>query len=182
IKQIARYLGKRASEALAKGKTLILLGDFNVVDPSHKTMQALLESGFEVPEAIRRPTNVDQNKFYDQIAFKTRPGFLDYLGNSHDGNKHSGSVDIFAGAFADEQRTAYQPYFDSLLKEAERKARANAKKKGRKAPKAKDPDAFYRKWRTWQLSDHRPLWVQLKANESGDYLKSLLAHKGKAPA
>jgi hypothetical protein len=32
---------------------------------------------------------------------------------------------------------------------------------------------YYGDWRTYQLSDHNPLWVRLKVNESGAYLKRL---------
>ncbi len=34
--------------------------------------------------------------------------------------------------------------------------------------------AYYRKkWRTWQMSDHKLMWVELKTDFTEDYLKSL---------
>jgi len=50
IGRIAGYLGKRAKDGLrTEKKALILLGDFNIVSPKHKTMKALLDAGFTVP-------------------------------------------------------------------------------------------------------------------------------------
>ena len=35
-----------------------------------------------------------------------------------------------------------------------------------------DKKAYYRKnWRTWQMPDHEPLWVELKIDFSEDYLE-----------
>ena len=36
---------------------------------------------------------------------------------------------------------------------------------------AKTAEALYRKWRTWQMSDHAPLWVEIETDFSEDYLK-----------
>jgi hypothetical protein len=34
--------------------------------------------------------------------------------------------------------------------------------------------AYYsKKWRTWQMSDHKLMWVELKTDFTADYLKSL---------
>lgn len=159
IKRIADYFGEKAKEAIAAGKTLILLGDFNVVGLKHKTMDALLESGFEVPEVLREPPGSKRNSFYDQIAFRTKKGALAYLDDGdEDARKRSaGSFKIFDHVFADDQWRSYRKDFESVKKLA----------------KGKDPEDYFRKWRTWQLSDHQPLWVKLKANDAADYIGSL---------
>src|SRR5215212_1086650 len=63
IERIAGFFGKRAEKAIAEGRSLILLGDFNIVGRDHRTMQALEASGFKVPPALREapPTNADQD-------------------------------------------------------------------------------------------------------------------------
>ena len=43
--------------------------------------------------------------------------------------------------------------------------------KGGKA--AKRDLAAYRKWRTWQISDHLPLWTEIKMDFTDKYLTSL---------
>jgi hypothetical protein len=36
--------------------------------------------------------------------------------------------------------------------------------------RATTPAALYRKWRTWQLSDHRPLWIEIETDFADHYL------------
>lgn len=31
-------------------------------------------------------------------------------------------------------------------------------------------EAYFRKWRTWQMSDHRPLWIQIDTDFADRYL------------
>jgi endonuclease/exonuclease/phosphatase family metal-dependent hydrolase len=49
IDGIANYLANRADKAFNGSNAMILLGDFNIVSPDHKTMAALLKHGFTVP-------------------------------------------------------------------------------------------------------------------------------------
>jgi hypothetical protein len=79
IREIAEYLGGRAVDAQDAGTSLILLGDFNVVDPEHETMDALLASGFKTASTLENiASNIGRDKYYDQIVFHTRPGVLEY--------------------------------------------------------------------------------------------------------
>ena len=81
IGRVAEFFGERAKKALADDRSLILLGDFNIVGRDHETMKALEAERFHVPEALREapPTNVGKDKYYDQIAFRAVPGVLDSL-------------------------------------------------------------------------------------------------------
>jgi endonuclease/exonuclease/phosphatase family metal-dependent hydrolase len=167
---IARLLAKRAKAENAAGKTMVLAGDFNVVGLKHKTMEALLESGFVVPEKIKEPPGGQRNNYYDQIAFKTAPDAILFPKGKEE---EAGSLRIYEGAFTLEQIDSYGKYFKSLWEELNEKERKKAKEKG-KEPKLTTFQQFYEDWRTWQLSDHQPLWVRLKANDSDEYLKSLL--------
>jgi endonuclease/exonuclease/phosphatase family metal-dependent hydrolase len=163
IRGIGEFFGKRAKRDFEEKRSLILLGDFNIVGHDHETMKALLDSGFEVPEALRKapPTNADKTMFYDQIAFRTRPGDLEYLETPGEGaDARAGSVDIFKNVYTSDQ-------FDEFKDQVEQSANAQTK-----ASKA-DPEAYYLDWRTYQFSDHAPLWVRLKVNDSENYLKQL---------
>jgi hypothetical protein len=159
IDRIANYFGSRAERSLKDGRSLILLGDFNIVGEDHETMKALLASGFEVPKPLRKPTNIDQSKYYDQIAFRTRPGDLAYI--EAPGEKRAGAFDIFERVFTPEQ---FEEYKSATLESS------NGKKKDAEG-KLED---YYGEWRTYQFSDHRPLWVRLQVNASDKYLESLL--------
>jgi len=59
IKELVKFFAKRQDEEnkqtkdrLGNVENYILLGDFNVVSPEHKTMQALKSNGFKVPAQI----------------------------------------------------------------------------------------------------------------------------------
>ena len=44
--------------------------------------------------------------------------------------------------------------------------------------KAKTPEALYRKWRTWQMSDHSPLWIEIETDFADHYLADLTKKQG----
>lgn len=163
IKAIADYLAKRADEAYLKDKSLILLGDFNIVSPDHDTMKALLDSGFVVPKNLRRPSNMDLTKYYDQIAFKTNKGQLEYVERTSGDpkNQNAGVFPIFETCFNGDDLEVYRK---ELLKTAA----------GRKASEKGDVEllGYYHAWKTWQLSDHNLLWTRLAINNSRNYLES----------
>ena len=69
IREVAKFLKKRADKD--KNEHYILLGDFNIVSPAHETMQALLDNGFTVPDELDK-SNVNETKYYDQIAFRLK--------------------------------------------------------------------------------------------------------------
>ncbi len=156
IAQIAKYLGKRADAELKNGRALILLGDFNIVRPGHKTMEALVNNGFTVPKPLDR-TNVKDTKFYDQIAFKTKPAVVEYTNRKGNG----GVFKIFEEIMTDSAED-----FDQF--QAAAKKSSNGKDKT-----GDDLKKYYETWRTYQLSDHRPLWVRLVTDDSAAYLERL---------
>ena len=163
IKRVAEFFGKRATQSLQDGRSLILLGDFNVVGHDHETMKALLSSGFTAPKALRDlPTNIGRDKYYDQIVFRTRPGDLDYLETSEPGGAppRAGAFSIFDHVFTPEQ---FEDYKD-----------AAAATSGAEGKTGAALEAYYREWRTYQFSDHLPLWVRLKVNDSDSYLDGLV--------
>jgi hypothetical protein len=41
----------------------------------------------------------------------------------------------------------------------------------------KDPGTYYRQWRTFQMSDHLPMWVEIGIDFSDAYLERKLAEK-----
>ena len=156
--------------APGQAENYILLGDFNVVSPEHETMQALKEHGFTVPDAIDRDkiiatdpgsTLANRPHFYDQIAVRVTDPRFQVLGG--------GMVDVYDYVYRDGDIACYATDLEQ--------ARARlAKTKG---PDSEEPEsaaadgddlAFYRRWRTWQMSDHLPLWVEIKTDFTRDYL------------
>ena len=161
IREIAEYFGSRAVDALESGTSLILLGDFNVVGPEHETMAALLASGFKTAGTLENiASNIGRDKYYDQIVFHTRPGVLEYTETpTPDGKPRAGIFEIFRNVFTEAQLDDYQ-------------AAASATTAGddKTGDELRD---YYLDWRTYQFSDHLPMWIQLRVNDSSSYLERM---------
>ena len=131
----------------------ILLGDFNVVSPEHETMKALKRRGFVVPEAIDgNAVRKLGNHFYDQIAVRVKDPRFKVVGG--------GLLDLYEDVFAatPETMAVYAQHLPDSDPEPKAKYRA------------KTPEALFEKWRTWQLSDHAPLWIEIETDYAEHYL------------
>jgi len=161
IREIAEYFGSRAVGALESGTSLILLGDFNVVGPEHETMAALLASGFKTAGTLENiASNIGRDKYYDQIVFHTRPGVLEYTETpTPDGKPRAGIFEIFRNVFTEAQLDDYQSA-----------ASATTAGDDKTGDELRD---YYLDWRTYQFSDHLPMWIQLRVNDSSSYLERM---------
>ncbi|UYN97289.1 MAG: endonuclease/exonuclease/phosphatase family protein [Enhydrobacter sp.] len=149
IADIAGFFAKRQKK---DGETYILLGDFNILNPQDPTMDALLGNGFGVPKELRKPTALASANYYDQIALRAREGVVEIA-----------QADCFhwqEHVFRDtaEDYAAYRPHMPTVTK---------------KGKPAKTDLAAYRNWRTWQMSDHLPLWAEIRMDFTERYLNSL---------
>jgi endonuclease/exonuclease/phosphatase family metal-dependent hydrolase len=160
IERLVGFFAKRQDEENEAAKNdptrqenYILLGDFNVVSPEHQTMKALKSKGFKIPQEIDgAKVRTPEDHFYDQIAVRVDdPRFRVVDG---------GLVDMFECVFRDtaEDLALYQPLMPPDDPESDERSRATT------------PAALYRKWRTWQLSDHRPLWIEIETDFADHYL------------
>lgn len=146
---------KQAAKMGRAPENYVLLGDFNVVSPEHETMKALIDHGFTVPDAISGSRIARPGEhFYDQIATRVADPRFRVTGG--------GKVALFETLFRDteEDRAIYAAHVPSADREEGDEA-------------ADSPEALYRKWRTWQLSDHAPLWVEIDTDFSDLYLAEI---------
>lgn len=163
IERLVQFFAKRQDEAskqekdrLGQVENYILLGDFNVVSPEHKTMAALKSEGFTVPAAIDgRNVRGEGDHFYDQIAVRVKDPRFRVVGG--------GMSDMYADVFRDndEDRAIYAAFVPEEDLEKDERYRA------------KTPEALYRKWRTWQMSDHSPLWIEIETDFADSYLQDI---------
>ncbi len=160
IQAIANYLSKRADHAFLEDKSLILLGDFNIIDQEHRTMKALTDSGFVIPEKLKNPTNLARDHYYDQIAFKTNKGQLEFIDANHSTSKtgNAGVFDIYENCFNGDD---FEVYRNQILTTEKGKKLQDKEEALRK---------YYDEWKTWQLSDHHLMWTRLKINDSIAYI------------
>lgn len=164
IGTIADYLSTRADRALGDDRALFLLGDFNIVSPEHKTMKALTDNGFVVPKPLKENPTTLTKKHYDQIAFKTKPELIEYVEtrSSDPLKQNAGVIPLFQSVFTDNE---FDTYKDIVKTKTTAGKKATTKAKLKKA---------YRDWRTYQFSDHFPMWVRLQTDSSEAYLKRFL--------
>ena len=150
IEYIAREMAKRADR---EDENYILLGDFNIKNTMDETMRALTKAGFILPPELF-PSNILGTKYYDQIAFRTRKDEVTFLS--------AGAFNFTKSLFKPEFYNHYAP----ILPERHRDLKAD----GTPKDKGKDKDYFAKRWMTWQMSDHLPLWVELAIDFSDEHL------------
>ena len=106
----------------------------------------LAEFGWGVPEALQdvRGTNVAGNRKYDQIAVRPDPHWFEATGRA-------GVVDVYRSVMRDEDEAAYVPDMgDAYEVTSKGEVRTAAQRR-----------TYYRSyWRTFQVSDHLPLWLE----------------------
>jgi hypothetical protein len=132
-----------------KMQNYILLGDFNVVSPQHETMAALKRRGFTVPpeidgDRVRGP----EDHFYDQIAVRVKDERFRV--------RTGGMVEMFADVFRNtvEDREIYRATIENTPNR-----------------RTWTPEHRYLNWRTWQMSDHSPLWIEVETDFADHYLE-----------
>jgi len=146
-----------------------VLGDFNIIGKNHITFQALNENDFAVPEALQaipEGSNVQRDKAYDQIAVwqgKThrRQPFKDYTRVEI---SRAGIFDYYKTVFrssADDPGGADEQFYKGVIAEEQPKF-----------SQSQTPWS-YTTWRTYQMSDHLPMWIELRIDFSDDYLERI---------
>ncbi|MDR3246230.1 MAG: endonuclease/exonuclease/phosphatase family protein [Prevotellaceae bacterium] len=155
INTIVDFLSKQAKK---EDINYILLGDFNISNIGDVTMKALENKGFTVPDDIKNhPSDLGGTKHYDQIAFNLNQDVRMTL-FSKDKQK-SGAFNFTESIYTPEDMETYQQYFSE---------------KNTKGKTAKEIETYYLStWRTFQISDHLPLWVELKIDFSDQYLEKI---------
>ena len=155
IDAVAAYLAKRSKK---EDESYILLGDFNIVKTSDATMGALEKNGFFIPNSIKQhPTDLGQTKHYDQIAFhfKLNPAMTVFSEKT----QRSGAFNFTESVYTPHDMDIYRPHFPpkNVLGKTEEQINKY----------------YLSTWRTFQMSDHLPLWAELKIDFSDEYLQTL---------
>lgn len=145
IRVIAAELKDRAKDT---DEVHIFLGDMNIEDREDAGMKALIDNGFLVPDV--GPTSLTGTKHYDQIAFTGPTDEANMIGN--------GVVRWQESVFTDAEVTDYE----------------EIAKRIREKPDTDEPysnwPGEYSGWRTHEMSDHLPVWIELRTDYSDEYL------------
>ena len=155
ITSIAKFLKDRAKK---EGENYILLGDFNIFDTTDATMKALQKQGFYVPENIQEVhSDLGKTKHYDQIAFNLK--LDDNMIVFSEGKQHAGAFDFTESVYTPQDLEVYREYFDE-------KYTTNKTEK-------QVTSYYLTNWRTFEMSDHLPLWIELKVDFSNQFLNKI---------
>jgi endonuclease/exonuclease/phosphatase family metal-dependent hydrolase len=163
IEKIAAFLADvQKSEKRSSGTdaNMILLGDFNIISPEHRTMKALLDAGFITTDGIRdAATSLSGKHHYDQIVFK--------LAEKRVKLGASGVLSIFDSVYRSEDADHYAA--KSGIKKITHGRDGTARSEDKAA------DYFRKYYRKHQLSDHNLLWCEIRTDFSGHYLDAVAA-------
>jgi endonuclease/exonuclease/phosphatase family metal-dependent hydrolase len=150
IDTITSILSKRAKK---EDTSYILLGDFNIPEVEDGTMKALEKYGFTVPPAIKKhPTDLGKTSHYDQIAFNLK--LDDKMMVFSEKEQKAGAFNFAESVYREEDLETYREYFPDKIK-------GKTEQEIRKY--------YLSTSRTIQMSDHKPLCVELKIDFSNQY-------------
>ncbi|HEX8853649.1 MAG TPA: hypothetical protein VF754_09190, partial [Pyrinomonadaceae bacterium] len=155
----------QAEGQYAWAKNMILLGDFNIFDTTDETMKAITSAGFIIPPQLQKlPSNAPRSKHYDQVAF-IAPDINDQLELCK-----AGVFNYYEHVYRTDEESVY----------AADMGKAYAEKKDGKPRDKKERTRYYNDWRTFQMSDHLPMWIELKIDFGKEYLAKKIKAQTKA--
>jgi hypothetical protein len=163
IRELATLLAKRSKQKqprrpegqvtpvpASQPENLVLLGDFNIFHPSDATMKAMTDAGFVIPPELQQlpASNLGQTKYYDQIAFLAQRDRFDTTGRA-------GVFDYSKIVFKKDDDGSYVDLLPPQY------------------AAAKNKKTYYNMWRTFQMSDHLLMWVELRIDYGKEYLQTM---------
>lgn len=168
IEVLSEFLASRVEDENAWARSLVLLGDFNIFDTDDPTYQAIVDAGFFIPPQFREVTsNAAGGKHFDQMAFISKAYDEDVV-QERLGRASAGVFDFFQYVFTDEDQQTYVPEM----------GRAYATKSNGHPRDEREKRNYFRQWRTHQMSDHFPMWLELEIDFGEPYLRSVAGEKG----
>lgn len=147
IKDLSKYLVKTKKKEPEWAGPLILLGDFNAPSVDSPEINELKKAGFYLdPDLVKLPTNPSLTQPIDQIAFL-----------KEDNEVLIGGVGVF-NYFNHVYRTQDESIYRANMGESYLYKRGVSKDLRDENQRKQ----YYNKWRSYQMSDHFPKWVELQ--------------------
>lgn len=164
IEALAKFLTGRAK---SEKFNYVVLGDFNIPEVDGNYMKALETNGFHIPNDIKaHPTDLGGTYHYDQIAFNLQ--LSKTMTIFREKEQGSGAFNFCESVYTEKDMPVYRYLFPE-----EQLAEVN--EAGESVAKSEEDilDYYLKTYRTHQMSDHLPLWVELKVDFSSQYLVDL---------
>ncbi|WNJ16739.1 endonuclease/exonuclease/phosphatase family protein [Pontibacter sp. G13] len=160
VKALLKVLTDRVKKNKIWTNNLVILGDLNMYDEDDdSTIELFNKAGFMESKALKGlPTSIGRNPF-DRIFYYKRPNF-DL--NTESSGLSSGVLHFGAYVYQD---AAYETYKPQMLAH-----------KGNPETLVTEDDYrdYFRKWVTYQMSDHFPVWLEIDIDSSDEFLEGKL--------
>lgn len=134
-------------------KDLFLLGDFQLESRDSRVHKALVTGGVEIPDAILKPASAFSDRQYSLIGYLSESRRMPLT----KGQSAGGVFRIFDYALRTEDCSEYSK--TGVYREMTARL---AEQRGRRPSDETTRQRQFQRWRTTQISDHFPLWVQLE--------------------
>jgi endonuclease/exonuclease/phosphatase family metal-dependent hydrolase len=188
IDAVAASIAKRAEKEPC---SYILVGDFNIDEMGDPSGNALIRNGFQAAQN-NVGSNADQTRFYDQISWLPRKGTVRQTRSA----RNQGVLDVLSAVMNEDHFPDYREAVEATVQgqldktrtdRAQRQAQSkDVSAQDRRIAKLTDllgdaealKDYYLKTWRTFQISDHLPLWVELSIDFRAEYLSRLRNMKG----
>lgn len=123
---------------------LIMLGDFNIFNRKDVTMEAITQAGFVVPEELNSIPGSNVAK-----------------------NKHYDQIAYYKrlARLKPTGRAGVFDFFEQVYRLEDEAAYAKER--------TEKPGRSFKDWRTYRMSDHLPMWIELGIDDSDAYLDTL---------
>jgi len=162
VRMLMEIIRDKLDSNLLWSQNLMILGDTNLYEDDDDIVELITDEGFkECTGLIGKPTNTSGNQIYDRIFLNVDDYYK--LIEDENGVEKGDVFDLFEYVFTDEQRPQYH---DFML--AHKNDPSNLT----------DDDAFdsyyHRYWKRNQMSDHLPVWIEIEADSSVNFLGSKL--------
>ncbi|MBW0172324.1 MAG: endonuclease/exonuclease/phosphatase family protein [Hydrogenophaga sp.] len=123
---------------------LLILGDFNIFNRKDVTMEALTMAGFLVPSELQ-----------------------DVPGSNVEKSKHYDQIAYYRQlqALKPQGRAGVFDFYEHVYRLEDEPLYA--------AQRAQKPGRSFKDWRTYQMSDHLPMWIEFGVDDADAYLQKL---------
>ena len=165
VEALVEVIKKRIAKKQLWTENLMIMGDFNIYSDNAEIISVLTDNGFcELESMASETTNVSGTEGYDKIFFRKNEYF-----DIADAEGDNGGVFRF---------------FDTIYEESEFRSYKSFMLKHKGDPSTLDNDDAFRSyfnrfWKRNQMSDHYPIWIEMKIDHSDEFLKAkLAAHNG----
>jgi endonuclease/exonuclease/phosphatase family metal-dependent hydrolase len=164
VRLLMKIMQEKMDKMSFEDSNMIILGDTNIYKNNTDIVQLFKEKEFIECDGLKgKYTNTSQSEIYDRIFLNVS----DYLKLGIDANgKQIGDVFHLFDYVYQNKSSDIKKYHELMYQHKDE-------------PETLTTDAKYkyyfnRYWKRDQMSDHLPVWIEIKTNNSVDFLKSTL--------